>query len=634
MKFNINKIILWLKNGKIRELVFEPNKVNVITGDSNTGKTAILEIIDYCFFASKSKISESVINENVLWYGIIFSINTKEYTIARKCLTKGRVSKEYYFSSIGEMPTEIISNSNESTIKAVLETEFSIDSTVSIPYGSNLIKAGSKISLRYFLLFNTISGNIIENDTGVYFDKQNEPRYRDALPRIFDLALGIETITNVLKKEKKEDLEKKLNRLKLKSNVISNKSGEFNIEKESIVKRAKEYALIDSNLNLESSLMELENISIDKYFKVTNNNEREKLEHDLFLKERKIKNLKRFTSEYSMYKRNLLNIEDSLKPISFLIDKDNDIIKTSIFDLMFNTFSSELIEIRNACKTKTAIDNQVNDIVKALEKDFIKLKNKLSIQPEVNRSFENDKSKHFFLGEIKAKMALYSNPTTSLVETTEQDIKELEEKIASIEIEDTSEKKDLTIKLIEEIISDYIKETSTALENYALYKPVFIYKDKTLLLRKPKTSFIENVGSSSNHMFLHLYFTLAMQEIAFLSKSPFVAPYIIIDQPSRPYYGDAEKHKDNLDHSDESKITEAFKLLNNFIDTRINNKGKFQMIVFEHVPKKIFDDLENVHLVAEFKDGNALIPLKMLEEDKPDRNTIKTNKEEKNQTNE
>ena len=65
MKFNIEKIILWLKNGKRREIKFLPNKVNVITGDSNTGKTAILEIIDYCFFASKSKISESMINENI-----------------------------------------------------------------------------------------------------------------------------------------------------------------------------------------------------------------------------------------------------------------------------------------------------------------------------------------------------------------------------------------------------------------------------------------------------------------------------------------------------------------------------------------------------------------------------------------
>lgn len=614
MKFNINKIILWLKNGNKRELEFKTNKVNVITGDSNTGKTAILEIIDYCFFASKSKISESRINENVLWYGLLFSINDKEYTVARKCLDEGKVSNEYYFSSIGEVPDEIVFNNSESTIKATLETEFNIDSKVAIPYGSNLIKVGSKISLRYFLLFNTISGNIIENSTGVFFDKQNEPRYRDALPRIFDLAIGIETIANVLKKEKRAELEKKLNRLKRKNKVISDKSEDFKLEKESVVKTAKEYSLINSDLDLEPSLNELKKIISGVQVEAINNNEREQIERELYLKERKIKNLKRFISEYTSYKKNLQNIEDSLKPISFLEDKDGELIKTSIFDTIITTFTAELMQIRDACKSKTPIDNQVNDAIRVLEAELIGLKEKLSIQPEVNKSFENDKSKYFFLGEIKSKMDLYSSSVNSLNQPSELNIKELEHQINSIDIVDTTQKRELTVKLIEEIISEYIEQTNTTLENYSRYKPVFEYKEKSLLLRKPKTSLIENVGGSSNHMFMHLFFTLAMQEVAFQNRSPFVAPYLIIDQPSRPYYGDAEKQGDNLDHSDESKITKAFELLDKFIETRNNNKGDFQMIVFEHIPSKIIETFKNIYLVEEFRNGNALIPLKMLDE--------------------
>jgi hypothetical protein len=70
MKFYFEQVILWSHDGKKRELIFLPNKVNVITGDSKTGKSAILQIVDYCFFASHSKISESIINENVSWYGV------------------------------------------------------------------------------------------------------------------------------------------------------------------------------------------------------------------------------------------------------------------------------------------------------------------------------------------------------------------------------------------------------------------------------------------------------------------------------------------------------------------------------------------------------------------------------------
>jgi hypothetical protein len=613
MKFHVEKVLLWLNNGNIREIEFKPNKVNVITGDSSTGKTEILNIIDYCFFSSESKISESIVNENTSWYGILFNINDKRFTVARKSINEGKTSEDYYFSSDAEIPEEISSNTTVKVIKSILETEFSIDSNVAIPYGSNLIKLGSKISLRYFLMFNTISVNIIENDTGVFFDKQNIARYRDALPRIFDLAVGIETIENILKKEKKADLKQKLLKLEKKSQSISNKSDEFKSEQKLLIKEAKEYSLIDTNLDFDSSLTNLKSVvsGIDSSFENTNDNDQ--TESKIYLIERKISNLKRFTKEYASYKRNLNSTLDSLKPISFLKEMDKDIIKTSIFDDVINLFDSELKQIKNACKVKTPIDKQVNDEIKLLEKELVNLREIKSTLPQVSKNFENDKSKYFFLGEVKSKMDLYSSSKNHLSLTTSDEIEELEQTIESIKVINTNEKRELTVKLIEEIISEYIDTADTALENYAKYRPVFDYSDKKLLLRKPKTSFIEPVGSSSNHLFLQLFFTLAMQEAAFQNKSPFVAPYIIIDQPSRPYYGSGEKRKKNIDHSDEAKITKVFELLNNFIETRINNSSDFQMIVFEHVPSEIFKGFKHVHLVEEFYDGNALIPSDVID---------------------
>lgn len=609
MKFNIEKIILWLKNGKRREIKFLPNKVNVITGDSNTGKTAILEIIDYCFFASKSKISESMINENISWYGLNFNINDKKYTIARKSLINTKVSDEYYFSSIGEIPKSLESNNTSDVIKSLLESEFSINSKVSIPYGSNLIKAGSKISLRYFFLFNTISGNIIENDSGIFFDKQDDSRYRDALPRIFDLAVGIETVENILKKEKKVEIQKEINKLLRRSKIVSDKSDTFRAEKESLIKKAKEFSLISNKLDFDSSIEELKQEISNSEQDDSNDEFRSELERDYYLLERKIKNLKTFSSEYGLFKKNLISIEDSLKPIEFLKAKDNELIKTSIFEGLMDTYLEELQKIKVSRKNKTPIDKQVIDTIEGYEGKLTLLRDKLAILPQRAESFENDKSKYMLLGEIKAKLDIFSNNDDSIIKTSTSNIEELEGKLNSIEITDTTDKKDLTIKLAEEIISEYIESTCKALENYASYKPVFEYKTKSLKLRKAKTSFIENVGSSSNHMFLHLFFSLAMQEIAFQNKSPYVAPYLVIDQPSRPYYGeDSTSERINIDHSDESKITEAFELLNNFVQTRKENGAEFQMIIFEHVPKRIFDGMDNIHVVEEFRDGNALIP--------------------------
>jgi hypothetical protein len=616
MKYNIEKIILWLKNGKKRELKFEPNKVNVITGDSNTGKTAILEIIDYCYFSSKSTISESVINENVSWYGLKININDKKYTIGRKALFEGNVSNEYYFSSVGEIPEkEPESNNTQDNIKSLIETEFNIDKSVSFPigYGSNNIKVGSKISLRYFFMFNTISQDLITNSQGTFFDKQNESRYRDALPRIFDIATGIEKIENVLKKEKKAELEKTLIKLKRKESEISKKTEYFQREQKILIKKAKEFALINPDTIETDALSELNNIVKGAVIEVGTGFEREKLEKERNIIKRKIKNLIDFTSEYSTFKKNLTDIEDSLKPIDFIQKETEKIIESESFKSIISQLTTELNEIKEARKTKTPIDKQVLDEIAHLNSQLNLLESKLESLPRENKNFENDKNKYMFIGEVKAKINLYTKSESSPSASVEKEIKKIEEELGSIIISDTETKRELTIKLIEELIREYMITVGNAMENYKDFLPVFDYKNKSLLLRKPKTTFFENVGSSSNHMFLHLFFTLAIQEIIFKNESPYVAPFIVIDQPSRPYYGDDGLRKIDEDHSDDYKITQAFNLMDKFIEERKENNGEFQMIVFEHISKSIFKDMKNVHLVdSEFRSGNALIPSDMM----------------------
>lgn len=615
MTFNINKIVLWLNNGKIRELEFMPNKVNLITGGSHTGKSAILEIVDYCFFSSKSRISESMINENVLWYGINISVNDKNYTIARESLSEGKVSDNYYFSSFGEIPLIVASNNSENAIKSILETEFKIDRDAKFPtsYGSNYIKAGTKISLRYFLMFNTISGNIIENDEGVFFDKQNDIRYKEALPRIFDLALGIETVENILKREKKAELENQLAKLIRKNKAISSKASDFNQERVELLQKAKEHNVVRDDAKVDEVIVELNKAIKGFETEPTTNSDKEKLESSLYSLQRKIRNLKQFSSEYNKYKSSIKNLDDSLKPIEFLRENDSEIIKTSIFEQLVTSYTKDLTTIRKSYSSNTPIDRQVNDKVKDLEKELEIIKSKLDLLPKENKSFESEKEKYFFLGQVKTKLEIFSSESSPVLTSYDEETRALEGEIEQLIVLNTEEKRELTIKLTEEIISEYIKESDKALANYSTYQPVFDYKNKTLLLRKPKTSYIENVGSSSNHMFLHLFFSLAMHEVIFKNHSPFVAPFLILDQPSRPYYGTNGQRKTDDPESDDYKIKKAFELLDRFIETRKSNNGDFQMIVLEHIPIETVTNLKNIHIVEEFFDGNALIPKSYIE---------------------
>ncbi|WVV48211.1 hypothetical protein THH46_01800 [Pseudomonas sp. NA13] len=100
----ILNVLLWQKNGILRNLPFLENRVNVITGDSGKGKSSILYIIDYCLLASETKgISKTNIDSKVTWYGLKLKINGKEMMIARPS-EENEETSQAFFSESSEIP--------------------------------------------------------------------------------------------------------------------------------------------------------------------------------------------------------------------------------------------------------------------------------------------------------------------------------------------------------------------------------------------------------------------------------------------------------------------------------------------------------------------------------------------------
>jgi hypothetical protein len=253
----------------------------------------------------------------------------------------------------------------------------------------------------------------------------------------------------------------------------------------------------------------------------------------------------------------------------------------------------------------------VSDLISEHEQQLVRIREELLKTPEKVDGFKNDNEKYMFLGEVKEKLKLYDDDSKITNSEIQLSLEKLNSDFELLNVVDIAERKALFIKLLEEIVQDYITFSGSALENYEKYYPVFDYTKKVLLLRKPLTDFIENVGSSSNHMFMHLFLFLGLHEVMQRKKNKFVPPYLIVDQPSRPYWSDGEKTKERLDHGDEAKIRKAFELLNYFIERIISKDvdGSCQLIVFEHVPPSTWDNLKHIHLVEEFINGNALIPV-------------------------
>lgn len=53
----IQELVLYGRNGKVRHLPFSLGTVNIITGKSKSGKSAVGDIIDYCMGGSSCNIA-------------------------------------------------------------------------------------------------------------------------------------------------------------------------------------------------------------------------------------------------------------------------------------------------------------------------------------------------------------------------------------------------------------------------------------------------------------------------------------------------------------------------------------------------------------------------------------------------
>ena len=80
----ILEIVLYDKTlNKKRTLKFVPGKVNIITGKSATGKSTIIDIIDYCLCSSECNISKKL-KKHISWFGLKVAFGEEIIFVARQ----------------------------------------------------------------------------------------------------------------------------------------------------------------------------------------------------------------------------------------------------------------------------------------------------------------------------------------------------------------------------------------------------------------------------------------------------------------------------------------------------------------------------------------------------------------------
>ena len=102
MSIQILGIVVFSHDGRWRQLPLQPGRVNVVTGASKTGKSALVDIVDYCFGASQCRVPEGPIRRCVSWFGVRLQLDKGQAFIARRCPRPGAQSSEDCFVELGD----------------------------------------------------------------------------------------------------------------------------------------------------------------------------------------------------------------------------------------------------------------------------------------------------------------------------------------------------------------------------------------------------------------------------------------------------------------------------------------------------------------------------------------------------
>lgn len=614
MKFILHEIKLWFKdeNAEPKSYLFLANKINVVTGDSTTGKTSFWNIIDYCLLSGKVTIANTII-EKVLWFGIRFTINDKEISIVRKSPINGAVSSEVYFD-IGALPDNPENNITIPEIKSTLDEEYGITDALRFPFGKESGKSTFNLSYRHFLLFNSLTQTIIDAPE-TYFDTTfyGKEEYDEALGHIFDLVIGVNDLKNIKAKEKLKEIETELTKIQSQERKNQRKTENFEKGILRLIEKCKKYNFIDYSEHFENVNDEMAVIQdvIANTRKVAKNaqlfNEIDNLYKRKNDTQAQINTINQYQKEFDLYKKNLDKSADSLQPIEFLNQKLSDQLIDSYETKMFiESLEISLKNIRENLSKKITKPLKVSGDIQELQGQLQEINKQILQLNEIKKNYLAEGERFIALGEIKHEFEqIQKEKIISHIDTIRLNkLNEEKGRLASVPAETEQIKYTMKTLLNESIQRNYNQLKS--LTAYNDYRTVFDDSKMILKLYPPSDQLqfpLENVGSASNYMFMHLCVYLGLHEHVIKIQENHIPKFLFIDQPSTPYY---EGKND-----DKVKLLDAFTLLNSFVDYILTQKKQhFQIFMVEHASKEYWEEnnLSYFHTVDEFIDGKGLIP--------------------------
>lgn len=660
MNFQIEKLIIWPRNATFppRELNFKLGKVNVITGASRTGKTAIIPIIDYCLGSGTCSIPIEIIRDNASWYGIVVYTGNEKVLLARKVPDGNKVSYEFYVQrgTAINIPITVENNQNLDGVKQILDT------LSFVPYinrDENGKAYNDRLSFRDLTHLVFQSQDIVANQN-ILFYKTHKTEHREKLRNWFPFILGAESIDIIFARRKLKELEQDFSRKnrelekakKLSSEWLQNLIGQLQV--------AKEYGLYKGDLpdptdfdtmlsitrdildnapdspqttsaTMESSIDEINQLEIRE----------NEISNSIAQTKKRISDIKKLTTSISDYQSSCKKKVERLELAKWL--KENAQTAAICPVCGGNEHPNAHNEIDKICKAVAqyeAVAPRTSEFPAALERELLLLRNDLEslfaerddLQIRFNSIRAKNKEVEIYQQRTKNMFLLLGqlSSTVKLIDTLSSDdgltdhIEDLSRQIAELKKIISASN---TNALLDRALSEINQKTLVRLQTldvdeiYKKVSPRFSLAELGLEVQGSDGIWhlLGEVGSASNWLSFHIAFTCALQEYFCEQSSPVssVPSFMVYDQPSQVYFPRLHKTKMEADddphigNEDVAAVRDIFKTL---ADSILSKNGAWQAIVLDHAGSDIYGDLDGIEEIEEWRNGKKLIPAEWYEQ--------------------
>lgn len=617
-KMKIIEVVLYSIDGHKRRIIeFNTNGVTIISGKDKTGKTALLEIVQYCLGSSDCRIPEGVIKNNVSWYGIKLQFKNEQMFIARKNPDEGKQTTNkamYIIKQTVETPLEAPRDgeTNIEDIVDILTNKVGIIDNLHKPdqeHTRNNLEATIKHTL--FYCFQD------QNDIGTkkyLFHKQSEEfmpqAMKDTLPYLLG-AIKEDRLKNenelTIKKRELNKLKKGLQEAKLINGNNFNKA-------HMLLTQAQDIGLINSNITGLNSLQDYSDAlkSVLKWNPKQMDFPNYSYIDSITLKIDSLKKEKRQIDEQITSTMNFLRVRNDYKDeIDIQVNRLESIglynkltykefnlgetnAKLSSFIPFKEQIQDSLLKLNGELKD---VERETPKLLKYIEE--LKLKSEKIVEEielcerEIDALYQQEEIANRYK-ELNTRVGIVIGKIMLWLESIE-DVKfdsDLEYKIKQSEREVNNLENLLVQENVEDNMTSILNRIGTTMTLWAQKlelehsnNPIrFDFKNLTIVsdsTNKPIP--LEKMGGGANWVGFHLVVYFALHKHFVENNCP-IPRFIFFDQPSQAYFPEELKSKIEIsDNMLKDEDREAINKLYEFIfDVVEELKGSIQVIITDH----------------------------------------------------